>query len=196
MTQHLLFPTVIHTHYIEPDKDTRILKDIISRTNKKPHGLLNSGLSTYGFSQTILNNPLLNNLKGLFTEIVNEWADALNIDSLEITNSWANVLGQDSRIDWHRHTRSVVSGAYYLNVPKGSLDLEFRSPLEPLRQCETFKNRYLATESNYLNEDTHKIPCEENLLIIFPSWLEHGSCLTNQSIDRITVSFNTYYRDK
>jgi uncharacterized protein (TIGR02466 family) len=196
MTQHLIFPTVIHTHYIEPNNDTKILKDIITRTNKEPHLLLKSAPSTYGTTQTLLNNPLLTDFKRHLTTLVNTWAKELDISELEITNSWANILGPGHRVDYHRHPRSVVSAAYYLQAPKGSIDLEFTNPLLPYRQCETFLYQHLYKEPNFLNQQLHTIPCEENLIVLFPSWLEHGSSHTNQSTDRITVSFNTYYRDK
>lgn len=196
MKQHLLFPTVVHTHYIEPSNNTRLLKDIIDRTAKKPHILLESAPSTYGTTQTLLNNPLLAEFKRDLTAIVNDWARSLDICPLEITNSWANILGPGHRIDYHRHPRSVVSGAFYLSAPEGSIDLEFRNPLMPMKQMESFVWEQIGGGVSFLNESVHKIPCEENLLIIFPSWLEHGSTETNTTSERITLSFNTYYRDK
>ena len=196
MTQHLLFPTVVHTHKIEPGRDTRLLKDIIDRIDKKPHILLGQAPSTYGTSQFLLNNPLLADFKKRLTELVNEWAAQLDICPLEITNSWANVLGDGHRIEYHRHPRSVASGAFYLSAQDGSVDLEFRNPLMPLKQVESFVWEQIGGGISFLNEQTHKIPCEENLLILFPSWLEHGSSKVNTTKDRITVSFNTYYVDK
>jgi len=196
MKEHLLFPTVIHTHYIEPGKDTRLLRDIINRTDKKSHVLLESAPSTYGTTQTLLNNPLLVDLKRDLTDMVNNWARTLDICPLEITNSWANVLGPGHRVEYHRHPRSVVSGAFYLTAPKGSVDLEFRNPLMSMKQMESYVWEQTGGHVSFLNESVHSIPCEENLLILFPSWLEHGTSKSNTTTDRITVSFNTHYVDK
>ena len=196
MTQHLLFPTVVHTHMIEPGRDTRLLKDIIARTEKKPHPLLNSAPSTYGTGQTLLNNPLLGDFKRTLMGHINEWANTLGIPQLEITNSWANQLQPGHRVEYHRHPRSVVSGAFYLSAPPLSTDLVFRNPLMPFKQMESYVWEFDGGTTDFLNEIDHTIACEENLLILFPSWLEHGTSHDNQAKDRITVSFNTYYVDK
>ena len=38
-----------------------------------------------------------------------------------------------------------------------------------------------------------EVKCEQGILYLFPSWLEHYT-RENQTNERITLSFNTYYR--
>ena len=51
---------------------------------------------------------------------------------------------------------------------------------------------YSAEETKY-NANLMEIPCEQGSLILFPSWLEHYT-EDNTTENRVTVSFNTSYR--
>ena len=44
-----------------------------------------------------------------------------------------------------------------------------------------------------LNQNEIEVKCEQGILYLFPSWLEHYT-RENQTNERITLSFNTYYR--
>jgi len=79
-----------------------------------------------------------------------------------------------------------VSAAYYPKVDQGSAGLNFVSPLQPYRMHELFN------KNTEYNTKTVEVPCEQGVLYLFPSWLEHFSN-PNQTDERITISFNTMY---
>ncbi len=95
-------------------------------------------------------------------------------------SGWAVVLSSEGYQDPHIHPESVCSGVYYVQVPveiqqagDRSGALEFgRSPLTPDREA-----------------DLSVVPAE-GLLVLFPSYLWHGTVPFTASRDRICVSFN------
>ena len=76
----------------------------------------------------------------------------------------------------HVHEDSLISGTYYVNVPKGSGSLMFQDP------------RGVITPFGGKHEH---VP-ESGQIIMFPPWLQHGvspSCLESNEI-RVSLSFN------
>ena len=99
--------------------------------------------------------------------------------NLEITNSWCNVQGERSTLNFHRHPDSIISGIIFLQVDDKSSKLYFQNPNNIYVKCD----------------DDICITPEPGLLLMWPSWLAHGSGDdTNMSTERIVVSFNTYFR--
>lgn len=103
-----------------------------------------------------------------------------------IENMWANI---NNFGDWntiHFHKKSLISGVFYVKVPKGNCgEIQF---LNPNRNLE-----YHTQENQNYNENNSifwRVPPEENKIVFFPSWLEHFVTpnLTNE--DRISFSFN------
>ena len=83
-------------------------------------------------------------------------------------------------------SQHVQSGAYYIRAPEGSSKLHFSRPLNPLRTNE------LIQFSNPYNLSEYVVPVQEDLLVLFPSWLEHYTDENNNSL-RTVISFNTDY---
>ena len=82
----------------------------------------------------------------------------------------------------------MFSGAYYVSVPKNSGRLEFYSPAyEGIEYdwSDNVQNRNI-TNSAILNYDL-----EENLFLLFPSWLKHQvEPNLNEKEKRISIAFN------
>ena len=55
-----------------------------------------------------------------------------------------------------------------------------------------YKMHEYSVDINEFSMQEQEIPCTEDLLVIFPSWLEHYS-KPNTTDKRYTVSFNTKY---
>jgi uncharacterized protein (TIGR02466 family) len=86
------------------------------------------------------------------------------------------------------HCRSILSAALYLNVDEDSSTINFENP-NPHISYAYDKN--LSRNSEYLFEYYCVIP-EPGDLIIFPSWLKHGSMYKeNKTVNRTCISFNT-----
>ena len=135
-----------------------------------------------------MEHPELQGLKASFQECVDEWCKQMGLpDNIKISQSWFNVMTKGNHVAGHIHEMSVVSAAYYPRVDEGSVPLRFKSPLGPYKMFE-----YHARQTPY-NQNEIEVKCEQGILYLFPSWLEHYT-RENQTNERITLSFNTYYR--
>lgn len=190
MREKLLFPTVIHEWDFEPDADTAMLATLAKKMPTRAHGLVDGAQSSYNSVDTeILSNPLLANMRRRFQDCVDAMTDTLGLEPVVITNSWVNFLHEGHRVERHRHELSVISGAFYIEADPGSVELQFHSPLEPLRMFEH------VVVQNWHNQNFNTVPCKPLTLILFPSWLSHSS-KDNQTANRVTLSFNTTYKKK
>ena len=109
--------------------------------------------------------------------------------NLKMQNMWLNINSyKDSNLG-HIHGESILSGVYYIDVPKDSGDIHFRPPYAlflpsywPDKETEKFTP---------FNSSHWEISPQNNQLIIFPAWLEHAVTPNkNKTKKRITVAFN------
>jgi len=178
-----IFPTALMLVDMSnhPCKETAL--EIIQNTKIKNHKLLDNGNSSFDTNQ-ILDHPRLSKLKEDIMYNINQYTTTTGYLPLKIANNWFNIMDTNGVVTPHRHEASVLSGAYYINAPEGSSNLHFTSPLKPYRMNDLF------TRDTSFNEYYHSIPCVEDLLIIFPSWLEHYTDKNNNNT-RTVISFNT-----
>lgn len=131
--------------------------------------------------QNILENSLFKNLKN---EIINSSKNYLNklehiYEDLRISTSWATKTFKGQESESHFHSNSYLSGIFYLT--KGS-SLTFKNPsatswgflLDKKEGPETFV----------------QIKPNPDLLIIFPSFLNHSISLHTEDNTRISIAFN------
>ena len=184
MKTHELFPTTIATF----DLSQHPLLDItIRHINNLPtdcHSLLtNNGQSNYGYDSNFLYNPVLKGLKETLDDCVDQYCSVNGHLSIQMSNSWFNILKEEQRVEPHRHEKSVVSGALYVEVESESCDLHFVNP------TSLYKMNELYSHPTPYNTKFEKINCTKGKLILFPSWLEHYTN-TNKSTKRTVISFN------
>ena len=109
-------------------------------------------------------------------------------NDFKIANMWDNVNGYKDYNLIHGHGNAVISGAYYLKVPKNSGRIFFVHPASDL--LETTWDRCIE-EYNIQNNSFFSINVIESNLILFPGWLRHGvEPNLNKKQDRISLSFN------
>lgn len=121
------------------------------------------------------------------TFALNEHAQVLGLGKLKLTNSWSHIQTKGSYIVEHTHPNSRISGVLYLNTDKDSNNLTFKNP----NPYSTIENPVKQTDFNY---GTATYPAENGRLILFPSWLVHGSNYQeNKTNKRIVISFNSDY---
>ena len=102
---------------------------------------------------------------------------------LRLHNLWYNVNGLSSFNRPHDHGGAVVSGVYYISIPKNSGSIVF------LNQ-DVGKFYTLVDKFNVYNSSTWKIEPEENKCILFPSYLRHYVEPNLNKKERISISFN------
>jgi len=104
-----------------------------------------------------------------------------NLKGLELrmTDCWANIMPQGTYHTLHFHPHSVMSGAFYVTTPPGSVALKLEDP----------------RMSFYMNAPQGKplyleIPAEEGRFILFESWLRHEVPPNLSKKPRVSISFN------
>lgn len=181
-----LFPTTVMMVDLagHPCKERAL--EIIDTARTHDHHLLSKGKSNFEASGGFLFHPDLDELKKDIQKAVQHFATMLGTFPITLSNNWFNIMEPGGVVHPHRHEGSVISGAYYIRAPEGSSNLHFSSPLKPLRMNE------ITQFSNQLNLAESSMPIQEDLLILFPSWLEHYTN-ENENSERTVISFNTDY---
>ena len=104
-------------------------------------------------------------------------------ETFRITTSWITKT-EDTQSEMHNHKNSFYSGVYYFDdYSEDSGSLQFKNPLF------SHSDFYLAPRKwNIMNSSSWSISPEENLLIFFPSYLEHR--IINNKGKRRSLAFN------
>jgi len=160
--------------------------EIIDESVTNDHHLLSNGKSNFDTQRGFLFHPELKELCNDIQHHIHKFSTLLGTFPIHLANSWFNIMSPNGVVHPHRHEGSVVSGAYYIRAPEGSSSLHFSSPLKPLRMNE------ITQHVNPLNLAEKSMPIKEDLMILFPSWLEHFTN-ENDNTKRTVISFNTEY---
>lgn len=107
---------------------------------------------------------------------------------LEMSSCWINVMPAGAAHSLHLHPLSVVSGTFYVQVPKGSSPIKFEDPrLERFMAQPPRLASALATLQPFL-----EMSPKEGDVILFESWLRHEvpALRSGFKSERISVSFN------
>lgn len=177
-----IFPTLILEFDLSGHPCETSLKNIIQHTETHDHALLPAG-GTSNFGGNILKNPMLSELKTTIDIAVGKYVEASGLMPVVLHNSWFNIMKRGSFTKPHRHEKSVVSGAYYIEAEPNSVGLTLVNPTKIYKMNELYDNI-----TNYSTNDC-TIDAYAGKLIIFPSWLEHYTDI-NESEKRVVVSFN------
>jgi uncharacterized protein (TIGR02466 family) len=181
-----LFPTNVMMVDLAGHPCKQKALEIIDSGETYDHHLLSKGKSNFESSGGFLFRPELEELRKDIQQYIDQFAEMLGIFPIRLSNNWFNIMEPGGAVYPHRHEGSVISGAYYIRAPEGSSNLYFTSPLKPLRMNE------VTQFSNELNLGESPMPMKEDLLILFPSWLEHYTNENNND-KRTVISFNTDY---
>jgi uncharacterized protein (TIGR02466 family) len=107
----------------------------------------------------------------------------------KMTGMWANMYEGTGDHEIHQHPNSFISGVFYVQIPecnnKGNLLI-----VDP----RSAKNMMYANFKKHtsLSDRMIEIEPKTGLLLLFPSWLEHGvsKFIGNFDQKRIGISFN------
>ena len=108
-------------------------------------------------------------------------------NQFKITTSWfTKTLSTDSVRPFHNHRNSFYSGIYYFdNYSSNTASIEFQSPIKQLNDFYIAPTKYHLQNSPFFN-----IKPSKNLLLFFPSYLEHTILNHNDTQPRYSLSFN------
>lgn len=192
MTQlYSLFATPIsYTQNFLDFNECNVICDNLLKTQFFSHACISLGSSSHAKSihDNIIMNALGDDLISKIQEKLDDYSKTCGLYDLKITNMWHNVQDKGSVLKEHRHPNSKVSGVLFLEVDEKSSKLYLQNP-------NTFVKFDDYTEENEYNFYHTWFQPKIGDLILFPSWLEHGSNGDkNESNRRISLSFNTHYK--
>ncbi len=194
-----VFPTKIYIEQLEHYRKLNkgLLHDIEILSQKDLEGIAWSkqhyqgGYTSYS-SITDLHErfPDFIELRKAIDKHVKKYARSLNWDlmgrKLHMTVSWVSMMPKSTYHTMHTHPLSVISGTYYIDIPKGSSALKLEDPKMPfLMNAPPRKANAKAEEQNYLH-----IPAKNGQLVLFESWMRHEVPPQPVSNNRVSFSFN------
>jgi uncharacterized protein (TIGR02466 family) len=135
-------------------------------------------------------SPVFARLKRNLDTHVKRFVDELELDlgdrPLAMTDCWVNVMPQGVAHSLHLHPLSVISGTYYVRVPRGAPGLKFEDPrldrymgAPPRRADAVADNRAWVV-----------MPAAPGSLLLFESWLRHEVVSNQAQSERVSISFN------
>lgn len=165
-----------------------ILKDDVN--HRKHSSLTNNSVSSHKLKEDFLGRlendiSSCKDIKTNIEKVVNEFSNMYGYYHKGISNSWYNIQGVGSTLKEHTHPMSAISGAIYINVDEKSSKLTFFNP--------NLHTKYNVTSqfNTIFNSSQITIIPKIGDLVLFPSWMEHGSHgEVNNTENRIVLSFN------
>lgn len=119
---------------------------------------------------------------------VRSFARALDFaqTKLKLDSLWINVIDQGAVHTAHIHPHSVISGTYYVTLPKGAAAIRFEDPRLGLMMAAPQKRERAARE----NQQFVSVAPKPGTVLLWESWLKHEVPLNTARGKRISVSFN------
>jgi uncharacterized protein (TIGR02466 family) len=105
---------------------------------------------------------------------------------LVMDSLWVNVLPEGGFHAAHIHPHSVISGTFYVAVPKGAAALRVEDPRHAMMMAAPPKKARARID----NRAFVSIEPMPGTLLLWESWLRHDVPINRADEDRISVSFN------
>ncbi len=121
---------------------------------------------------------------------VKQYAKDLGYDlrgrKLAMTDCWVNMMAGAVTHGLHLHPLSLISGTYYVQVPKGAAAIKFEDPrLDRLMAAPPKRDDLPPRERLH-----YSVKPKAGELVLFESWLRHEVPPGFTVQERISVSFN------
>lgn len=109
---------------------------------------------------------------------------------LFVDGAWVNINKKHDYNAVHVHPRSYLSGVYYLQANPNSGNIMFHTPLMAKQVLDPpFSEEIVNVTANTVIYESKPGRC-----LIFPAWLEHSVQQSKSDEDRISISFNVFYK--
>ncbi len=196
-----LFPLTIAEDVIVIDDQER--KKLIIEIEKMKMEKDKTIKSSYAWTgdtkghEFLFSNIIFKNLANKISKAVINYLKIfeINTDLLDIyfQRSWATYTETEQKINFHTHSQSNISFAYYLLKPKESGGIIFRSNE---LQNEVAKNIFTSSKmekslihkANVYNSDKSMFDPIQDSIIIFPSKTPHATLPNKSHLPRISIS--------
>lgn len=196
-----LFPTQIYRARLPARRNDSLLKDLetacrsvarddeAGQTWSRDHGY--HGYTSYASLNDLpARIPAFNDLVDALQAHVNTFTKALHFDlgrrQLACNSLWINILKPGGAHTGHIHPHSILSGTFYVTVPKGAGALKLEDPRHGLMMAAPTRRPSAPRE---MQPFIYLYP-EPGGVILFESWLRHEVEPNRAREDRISISFN------
>ncbi len=201
MTLISLFPTRVFSARLRtqarPSLNAKLLREIVQLQHDDIAGRRWSkerypgGYTSYASANRMhQHSPSFAALEKQLDRAVTQFVAELQLDlggnRLRMSDCWVNVNPRGARHPLHLHPLSVISGTYYVQVPRGAPGLKFEDPR---------LDRYMATPPRKANAAQKNqawvtLPATSGQFFLFESWLRHEVPPNPVAQKRVSISFN------
>ncbi|HEY4122979.1 MAG TPA: TIGR02466 family protein [Rhizomicrobium sp.] len=153
----------------------------------KEHGY--TGYTSYASLNDLpLRAPVFADLQKHLDAHVKAFAKSLDFASakLALDSLWINVMERGGVHTGHIHPHSVISGTYYVAIPKGAAAVKFEDPRLPMMMAAPAKKPNAARD-NLRFVTVEPVP---GTMLLWESWLRHEVPPNAARGPRISLSFN------
>jgi uncharacterized protein (TIGR02466 family) len=198
---HSLFPTRIYAASLPrsraDDLNRRLLRECLQLRDDDLAGQRWSkrnypgGFTSYASAHRMHEvSPTFARMARLLDTHVRRFVEELQFDlggkQLVMTDCWVNLMPRGVTHGLHLHPLSVLSGTYYVRVPKGAPGLKFEDPR---------LDRYMGAPPRRVDADLRNrawvvMPAAPGSLLLFESWLRHEVVANPVASERVSISFN------
>ena len=182
------FPTLImqFTNVLSVNELNNIFNILKTKDTSEDSTLIN-GKSCFNNSESILEEL---GISDIIQEKIDDYCREIKFKKLTITNSWFSIQDIGGLLLDHIHSGSVISGVFYINAGELSSPTVFENP--NLLNNFNFSDPSTLTGYSKYTSQVMRFPPNTGDLLLFPSWLRHGSeYIVNKKKDRTIISFNT-----
>jgi len=109
--------------------------------------------------------------------------------SMKITQSWLTLSGKGQSHHTHTHPNSIISGVLYINLGQND-GINFHRSEDPVWY------ELIRQEENYYNAQQYFVQTSVGDLLLFPSNVRHGVRQVQEDIQRVSLSFNSFFSGK
>ncbi len=164
-------------------------EDRAGRNWAKAHGY--KGYTSYAsLDDLTLRAPPFATLAKILDRHAMAFARILDFDlgksRLALDSIWLNVMEKESFHSGHIHPHAILSGTYYVRVPKAAAAIRFEDPRLPLMMAAPQRREKAALA----NRTFVTVRPDAGTLLLWESFVRHDVPRNNARGKRISISFN------
>jgi len=141
-------------------------------------------------NKQVLSAPQMRDIRRVIEEHLAQYMRTVfntsNQVQLQITQSWLTLAGKGQSHHVHTHPNSVVSGVLYINLAQQDCISFYRNE-------DNIWYELIRQQDNYFNASQYFVQSSVGDLLLFPSNVRHGVREVTADIQRVSLSFNTFF---
>jgi uncharacterized protein (TIGR02466 family) len=157
----------------------------------------------YTVDKNVLNMPQLTGLQSLIQNKIDHFVyDILDCDKavkFQIQNSWVNRHAKMDFAGAHRHSNSLISGVFYIDVATDTGAIVFQKDksfynlwTDTVEVGFNYQTHEDQSRLNVFNADAWGIYPKQNEIVLFPSLLYHSVSENLSDKIRYSLAFNVF----